>query len=148
MLEWLNKNKWLIIIIIIFGLFCRCNVSQDYNFFPNEFRTLKRLEEAFRGNKSCTNCPTPSFSDQMCHTMAKDNCRIPTWQMNDCWLNHYRKCTQSCGSSNGNTANCNCHQAATEACRSNDDPAEACYASVHQKCMAGMHSHIKDPDRG
>lgn len=142
MFEWLTNNKivTLLVILLVFGLFCKCNISKDLNFFPDEL-------ENFRGVKGCNNCPTNEFAHNMCHTMARDNCRIPTWQLNDCWLSHYRKCANSCGSGKGNLANCDCHAYASEMCRSNDDPAEACYASVHQKCLAGMGMAI-DPDRG
>lgn len=90
-------------------------------------------------------CSTPSVAHQICHNLAKDNCRIPTWQLNDCWLKTYQKCANSCGS--GNPVSCGCHAYASELCRSEDDPAEKCYADVHQECLAGM-GYAPDPDRG
>lgn len=95
-------------------------------------------------------CPDVPEAHAMCHTLAKDNCRIPTTQLNDCWLYNYRKCAHGCGAGNGKVGNlnkCDCHSYASDACRSRDDPAEACYASVHQKCMASR-GMAADPDRG
>jgi len=84
----------------------------------------------------------------MCHGMAAANCRIPTWQLNDCWLNAYQKCKGMCNKGDkGNLANCPCYLQASEMCRSNDDPAEACYSSTYQKCMAGRVAGFPDPDR-
>lgn len=81
-------------------------------------------------------------SHDMCNLMAGANCRIPTWQLSDCWLNAYRKCKDECGNNN-----CACDQRASDMCRSNDAPAEACYQSVYQKCMAGRVPGFPDPDR-
>ncbi len=82
---------------------------------------------------------------QMCHELAAANCQIPTWRLNDCWLNTYSKCAGECKRSGGRM--CDCSKNASEQCGSNNDPAEACYASVHQKCMAGMFDSVPDPDR-
>ena len=83
-------------------------------------------------------------SHEMCHLMAGANCRIPTWQLSDCWLNAYRECAGMC---KGNLANCPCYIQASEMCRSRDDPAEGCYSSTYQKCMAGRVPGFCDPDR-
>ena len=90
-------------------------------------------------------CPQGGVADRMCHHLARDQCRIPTWTLNDCWLNTYRECNKKC--SRGSKEMCNCDAYATESCRSSNAPAEACYAGIHQKCMAGM-GFAKDPDRG
>jgi hypothetical protein len=42
---------------------------------------------------------------------------------------------------------CNCDAYATSMCKSSSDPAEGCYKSVVQKCMAGV-GFGQDPDRG
>jgi len=101
------------------------------------------IRENFR--IGCTKC-NGGAADHMCHQLAKDNCRIPTWMLNDCWMDTYRECANSCSYANTNEM-CNCHKIASERCRSGDDPAEACYSSVHQKCMAGI-GLAPDPDRG
>jgi len=92
---------------------------------------------------SCMNCQSGG-ADQMCHEIAKANCRIPVWRLNDCWAENYQNCSDNCKRSGERM--CNCHAYASEKCRSSDDPAEACYASVHQKCLAGM-GLANDPDR-
>jgi hypothetical protein len=78
----------------------------------------------------------------MCHQMTAANCRIPTWQLNDCWLNEYSKCNTKC-----KTNMCNCATKASKICRSSDSPAEACYDSTYRKCMAGRVPGFPDPDR-
>jgi hypothetical protein len=88
-------------------------------------------------------CPSESGASGMCHEMAADNCRVPRWMLNDCWLNTYRECSNQCAS----PGVCDCHAEATAKCGSCDDPAIACYNTVHQQCMAGM-GFAPDPDRG
>lgn len=92
----------------------------------------------------CAGCAGIKKSHEMCNLMAGENCRIPTWQLSDCWLNAYRECAGKC---DGNVANCPCYDHATEKCRSNNNPAEACYRSTYQKCMAGRVIGFPDPDR-
>ena len=62
---------------------------------------------------------------------------------NDCWLDEYKKCQGQCGPAQ----KCNCYDRASEKCRSGDDPAEACFEDLHQKCLAGL-GFAPDPDRG
>lgn len=104
------------------------------------------LSESF-GGRSCTRCPGTGYSNKMCHHIASDNCQIPQPMLNDCWLNAYRRCANACG--DRSSALCDCHHQASIECDGKrcDDPALACYASVHQKCMASQ-GHAVDPDRG
>ena len=98
--------------------------------------------------KSYENFCGADNSHNMCHTMASANCRIPTWQLNDCWLSAYKGCAGQCNGSKNNLANCPCYKQASDRCRSSNDPAEACYSSTYQKCMAGRVAGVPDPDRG
>ena len=105
-------------------------------------------------------CPTGGIADKMCSQIAESQCNIPVWQMNDCWLKTYRQCALECGHKKstkfalgdaGDRAtdahSCNCHDYATQNCKSDNSPARSCYLSVQQKCMAGM-GYAEDPDRG
>lgn len=105
-------------------------------------RTEKFAGRVCHGNE----CPTDAGAAGMCHTLAAGNCRIPTHMLNDCWLGEYRKCSNECIGSPPDAARCDCYARATQRCGSCDDPALACYQSVHQKCMAGM-GFAPDPDR-
>jgi len=105
-------------------------------------------QEAFLG-RVCrgAQCPSSHGADGICHTIASGNCQIPQPQLNDCWLNAYRGCVDGCRNDGGQV--CDCADQASMKCQGRrcDDPALACYASVHQKCMAGMGFGV-DPDRG
>lgn len=90
------------------------------------------------------NCGNVDLAYQVCGELASANCRIPSTQMNDCWLDTYRNCKQKCGSMK---SNCNCYDEASESCGSGNEPAIACYADLQQKCMAGL-GLAPDPDRG
>lgn len=92
-------------------------------------------------------CPSNRGADAMCHNIASSNCQIPQAPLNDCWLNAYQRCVKGCRLTDGRM--CDCADQASRQCmgRRCDDPALACYASVHQKCMAGMGFAV-DPDRG
>lgn len=90
------------------------------------------------------NCGNVELATRTCGELAAANCRIPTTQMNDCWLNAYSNCKQQKG---GVSANCNCYDVASETCGSGNEPAIACYADLQQKCMAGL-GLAPDPDRG
>ena len=144
----MTMNLVWVVAIILFGLWYSTPLFLLEPYRPN--RPNRPHGEAFCGNihkdsdltREYRGCAKPSISHQICHNMAKDNCRIPTWQLNDCWINSYKQCSEAC-----NTGNCQCYDYATEKCRSNDDPAEKCYSDVHQECMAGM-GYATDPDRG
>jgi len=97
------------------------------------------------GGGSCMNCQSGG-ANQMCHEIAKANCQIPTWRKTDCWTQKYQECADNCRRSGKGL--CDCDAFASARCRSSNDPAEACYAGVVQKCMSGMLSNIPDPDRG
>lgn len=100
--------------------------------------------ETFAGRACGAECPSRGAGGEMCHVLARDNCRIPPVTMNDCWLGTYRACVNDCARG----GLCDCADKATAKCGSCDDPAVACYESVHQKCMAGMFDNVPDPDRG
>ena len=91
------------------------------------------------------NCPTNSGAGSVCHQLAAAQCRIPTYQSNDCWLNTYSECKRNC--SGGGSSVCDCDAYASNKCKSSTSPADGCYTSVLQKCMAGM-GFGPDPDRG
>lgn len=98
-----------------------------------------------RGGK---NCDKISAAHNTCKQLAEANCRIPTWMMNDCWLDEYRKCKQSGNCSITSFGSyCNCYDMATQKCASSNCPADACFHDLHQKCMAGL-GLAPDPDRG
>lgn len=90
------------------------------------------------------NCGNIDIASNTCGELAAANCRIPTTQMNDCWLDTYTNCKKNSDQISGN---CNCYDKASESCGSGNDPAIACYTDLHQKCMAGL-GLAADPDRG
>lgn len=92
------------------------------------------------------NCGNVDIASRTCGELAAANCRIPTTQMNDCWLNAYSACKKQC-SMKGFAGNCNCYDIASDSCGSGNEPAIACYADLQQKCMAGL-GLAPDPDRG
>ena len=93
-----------------------------------------------------TNNKNNSVAHSMCLKMAGDNCRIPTYPNNGCWMTVYDRCRNTC--SRDVTGDCNCSAIATRKCGTRGDPAEQCLNSVYQKCMAGRVSGVPDPDRG
>jgi len=85
-------------------------------------------------------------SHKMCLEMAGNNCRIPTYPNEECWMSVYNRCRDTC---NRNVSgDCKCTQVANQQCVTRDDPADACLSSVYQKCMAGRTDLVEDPDRG
>ena len=135
------KKKWIMPIVFIFVVLLIKHMTTPY---------IVRYLEPFCGlGRNGRSCNAVGSAHATCHELAKGNCQIPTCRLNDCWLYNYKKCTEACGNREpgGNPVSCNCHDFASEQCRSNDDPAEACYASVHQKCLSGL-GFAKDPDRG
>lgn len=86
----------------------------------------------------------PKKASVMCHQIAASQCQIPTYTLNDCWLNAYSSCQKNC--LKGRQGMCDCDNYARSRCKSSTDPADACYSSVSQKCMAGM-GFACDPDR-
>lgn len=132
----------LLVVIVIIGLQLLKNmvlVDQVDSFHAS---LAAHPVEDFAGRSCGATCPSTSSADAMCDKLAADNCRVPRTMLNDCWLNTYRECANNCSNSV-----CNCHAEATAKCGSCDDPAIACYNTVHQECMAGM-GHGVDPDRG
>ena len=83
---------------------------------------------------------------RMCLEMAGDNCRIPTYPNNECWMSVFNQCRNIC--LRDVHGDCNCTAIANVGCSTRGDPAESCLNSVYQKCMAGQISGIPDPDRG
>lgn len=99
------------------------------------------------GNKRCGGvCPSDITAHRMCLEMAGDNCRIPTYPNNECWMSVYNQCKRSCGYREN--VDCGCTQIANDECGTRGDPAEQCLSSVYRKCMAGQTSTFADPDRG
>ncbi len=92
-----------------------------------------------------SHCPSQKNTASICHQLAKDQCQIPSYPLNSCWLNTFSACNKRCLRSGGKV--CDCDGYATERCKSSSSPAYACYKSVLQKCMAGM-GFASDPDRG
>ena len=84
-------------------------------------------------------------SPDMCHQIAHSQCKIPTYPLNDCWLNAFKNCNKSC--QRYGTKVCDCDRYATSKCTSSGNVANSCYNSVHQKCMANF-GLAPDPDRG
>lgn len=75
----------------------------------------------------------------MCQKLAHQNCKIPTYPNNECYLRNYQQCY-----SQGKSA-CDCEQLAAVKCSTSpQSPAEGCFKSINQKCLAG---HGLDPDR-
>lgn len=121
---------WILLIVLILYIFQQLLISR----------------ESFCGfGRDGKNCDKVSSANETCKQLAEQNCRIPTWMMNDCWLNEYQRCKTSdkCGLS----SNCNCYDMATQKCASSNCPADACFHDLHQKCMAGL-GLAPDPDRG
>lgn len=87
-----------------------------------------------------------SQAHEMCLKMAGDNCRIPTYPNNECWMSVYNRCRNMC--SRDIQGDCECDQVANSECVSGNEPANACLRTTYQKCMAGRVAGIPDPDRG
>ena len=92
-----------------------------------------------------SHCPTQRNSSSVCHQLAQAQCQIPSYPLNSCWLNAFSACNKSCLRAGGKV--CDCDGYATKRCQSSSSPADGCYRSVLQKCMAGM-GFAADPDRG
>lgn len=141
------QDALLILIIIVGTKYLYDGVQLLFLTSLEQFSCEQFSCEQFGGRYCKHRCPHCNNADNLCHTMASSNCQIPQPQLNDCWLGAYRDCIDECSSDKQQI--CNCADAASMKChgRRCDDPALACYASVHQKCMAGMGFGV-DPDRG
>ena len=128
----MDKTFWIILIIII-AAYLLTNRAEGF---------CNGYSYAYGGQ----DCGNKEMASKMCRELVQSNCRIPTYPLNDCWLNEYEKCNSYCKGTNTGKM-CNCYQVATEKCGSNGCPAEACYADLHQKCMAG-YGFASDPERG
>jgi hypothetical protein len=84
--------------------------------------------------------------EKMCHSMAKDNCHIPTWTNQECWLRTYEKCMKNSKLNKVSDGACDCLEFASQKCTTGNWPAEQCYAKTKQKCLAG-YGLAPDPDR-
>lgn len=89
-------------------------------------------------------CPTIRSSVGVCHELAKQQCRIPVYTNNECWMKAYSDCNKYCLRSGGKV--CNCYDYASSRCASSSSPAEGCYDNVYRECLAGV-GLAKDPDR-
>lgn len=129
-----NNNLFLLALLIIAAI-CLCQNTMAENF------TVGCPVNNNTGNTGMMN-----KAHQMCHEIAYKNCRIPTWTDNSCWTETYLNCLSNCNRNRGAAVACDCTRVASQKCRLNDAPAEECYQSVYQKCMAGM-GLAPDPDR-
>lgn len=161
----LQRSIICLLVITVFAYILKFGFSRRYKRFRREsFMTYdsattpnaiaKRFEpfESFEvtniGNSRCSGgvCPTNSTAHKMCLEMAGDNCRIPTYPDNGCWMSVFNECKNQC--SRDVKTDCNCTSIANAKCQTGGDPAEACLGSVYQKCMSGQVAGIPDPDRG
>jgi hypothetical protein len=104
---------WICVIILLIILF---NIQ---NYIDKSSRSI------IIGSRTDTN-------HNMCHLMAKDNCRLPTVTLNDCWINNYQNCMKNNGSSF-----LKCSDQAHLMCQSGNETEIQCYNGLYKQCMNG-----------
>lgn len=150
----LERSIIVLIIITVLAYFIKLGYIDNFMAYDSAVspNAIAKRFEPFKitnvGTKRCSGgvCPTATSAHRMCLEMAGDNCRIPTYPNNECWMSVYNKCKNNC--TRNVKKDCNCTEIANRMCGTSSDPAEQCLGSVYQKCMAGQTGLVPDPDRG
>jgi hypothetical protein len=150
----LERSIIALLVVTVLAYFLKLGFTESFMTYesattPNAIaRRFEPFDVVNVGNKRCTGgvCPSATTAHRMCLEMAGDNCRIPTYPNNECWMSVYNRCRNTC--TRDVQGDCNCTQIANDECGTRGDPAEQCLNSVYQKCMASQTGLVPDPDRG